>query len=79
MELLEWSGKWLIVINPHTIGRDGLAGTRSRSNVRVRWTFDKCWSGDGWVPQSPMGKGFDTQPEAMQYLQDNRDRMEASL
>lgn len=76
MQTFKHNEKWLIVIHSRTIGSDGPSNSASMRHKTE--TFDMCWSGERWVPQAGLGKQFDTQEEALQYLQENASTMEAT-
>ena len=64
---------WMLVRNVE--GAD-LVGARSFVDSHPR--FGRCWSGEQWTSQTEAALKFDTHALAMQYLRQNRARMENS-
>lgn len=78
MDIFEISGSWLIVVGIHSIGGDGITGTRSQSS-RTRLTFERCWTGDEWSTHHFRGLKFESREEADEYLVKNASQLHATL
>ncbi len=68
--------KWIIARNPGEIPNPSINGTLSQSPGRI--THGGCWTGEKWAAQTNFAKLFDSRNLALEYLQQNRQVVEAS-
>lgn len=73
----EVGDKWLIARRPHAVSSKGNSGNKSQI-PRSRMDHGGCWTGEKWAQQTIFAMMFDSQIEAAEYLEQNRQAINAA-
>lgn len=74
---LEGEGKWILAAGVGYADYSRIiSGKRDGTERTPRRTYQKCWTeNDRWAPNN-VGKRFDSEADALGYLDEHRERME---